>query len=113
MIIGIPVTDDGLIGHTWGKAPYVAIATTGAKGIDTWTVHEVRWDLSHDAGSHGAHHAKVVTFLREQRVDTVVVDHVGEGMARMLQSMGVALVTGASGEARAAVLAVARNPGRD
>lgn len=110
MIIAIPVTDDGLVGHTWGKAPRVAVAEADAGGVHSWTVHEVRWDVSHDEGTHGAHHAWVVTFLREHQVEAVVVDHVGEGMVRMLQTMGIALVTRARGDAQAVVLAVAQDP---
>lgn len=107
MIVAMSVTDDGRVGHTWGKARQVAVAEADGQGINSWTVHEVRWDVAHDEGTHGAHHARVVKFLREHQVDAVVVDHVGEGMSRMLQTMGVRLVTGVHGDAKETVVAVA------
>ena len=88
----------------------MAVADADVDGLHSWTVHQVGWDVSHDEGTHGAHHARVVTFLREHHVAAVVVDHVGEGMTRMLQTMKVALVTGARGDAQAAVLDVAQDP---
>jgi predicted Fe-Mo cluster-binding NifX family protein len=47
----------------------------------------------------------VVTFLRGHRVAAVVVDHVGEGMARMLATMGIPTLPATPGDARASVLA--------
>ena len=38
----------------------------------------------------------------------VLAHHVGDGMRRMLGSMGVVLVEGAAGDARAAMVAAAR-----
>lgn len=112
MIIALPVTDDGLIGHSWGKARTVAVVDVDQDGVNDWTTYEVRWDISHDEGTHGAHHARVVAFLREHEVTAVVVDHVGDGMARMLRSMNIQLVMPASGDAGAAALAVVADQGR-
>ena len=100
MIVAIPVGPDGRMGHSWGKARTVAVAEVVDGAIAAWQEHEVRWDELHDTGSHGSHHARVVTFLRDNQVQSVVVDHVGEGMRRMLTSMGVALHEGRSGDAR-------------
>jgi len=38
-------------------------------------------------------------------VEEVVVDHMGQGMQRILDSMGITLVTGASGDAKCAAVA--------
>jgi predicted Fe-Mo cluster-binding NifX family protein len=105
MIIAIPVTTEGLVAPGWGRAAQVAIATIDAGTIGAWQVHDVGWDTLHDAGTSGAHHARVVTFLLDQQVEEVVVDHVGQGMQRILDSMGITLVTGASGDAKRAALA--------
>ena len=42
-------------------------------------------------------------FLREQGVETVVAHHMGDGMTRMLNTMGIPVHLGASGDARTAV----------
>jgi len=107
MIVALPIEPAGTVGHSWGKARQVAVAVVNGRDIESWTVHDVRWDLSHGEGSHGAHHARVVTFLRSHDVEAVGVDHVGESMARMLARMGIRLVTGTAGDARAAAVAVA------
>ncbi|MHB2024445.1 MAG: NifB/NifX family molybdenum-iron cluster-binding protein, partial [Mycobacteriales bacterium] len=69
-----------------------------------WRVHVVRWSTLHDGGTEGSHHARIARFLRENAVDVVVAEHLGAGMQRMLATMGIRLVTGASGDARQAVL---------
>jgi predicted Fe-Mo cluster-binding NifX family protein len=107
MIVAIPVEPSGQVGHSWGRAPLVAVAEVVDGSITRWDVHEVGWDRSHDEGTHGAHHARVVRFLRENAVDAVLVQHVGEGMHRTLGSMGVKLGEGQHGDARSAVLAAA------
>jgi predicted Fe-Mo cluster-binding NifX family protein len=107
MILAVPVEPDGRVGHTWGKAAAVAVATVTDGTITRWEVHQVGWDAAHDEGPHGTHHARVVRFLREHGVGAVLVDHVGEGMRRMLTTMGIALHERTHGDARAAVLAVA------
>ena len=107
MILAVPVEPDGRVGHTWGKAAAVAVATVADGTITDWQVHQVGWDLVHEEGPHGTHHARVVRFLREHGVEAVLVDHVGDGMRRMLTTMGIALHEGTHGDARAAVLAAA------
>ena len=108
MIIAAAVQPDGSLGHSWGKARSVVVATVEADAIVDWRPYEVAWDLLHDEGTPGAHHARVVTFLQAHGVEMVLVDHVGDGMRRMLSSMGVDLREGVQGDARAAMLAVAR-----
>jgi predicted Fe-Mo cluster-binding NifX family protein len=106
MIAVVPVTAEGGTGHSWGKAPRVAVATVTDGAVTDWQEHEVRWDVSHDEGTEGSHHARVARFLLEHEVGAVVVDHMGAGMVRMLASMGITVLRAEEGgDARAAVLA--------
>ncbi len=59
-------------------------------------------------GSEGGHHARVARFLLEHGTEVVVADHMGDPMLHMLAEMGVEVRLGASGDARAAVLAAAQ-----
>jgi predicted Fe-Mo cluster-binding NifX family protein len=103
----VPVTANGEVDPRWGRAAQVAVADVVDGEVRDWQLYDVRWDAAHDTGSEGAHHARIVRFLRDHAVDAVGVDHVGAGMQRMLTSMNVRLVTGLSGDARAAALTVA------
>ncbi len=105
MIIAIPVDADDHVAHGWGRAPAIALATVTDGAITGWQVHEVRWDVAHDEGTEGSHHARVVRFLRDNAVDLVVAEHMGDGMVRTLGSMKLPVVLGAAGDARASVLA--------
>jgi len=49
-----------------------------------------------------------VTFLRDQRIDAIVVDHVGEGMRRMLATMNIPTLPATPGDAKVSVLEAAR-----
>lgn len=102
MIVAIPVTPDGQVGRRWGRAERVAVAAVEGGAVTAWTEHDVRWDLAHDEGTEGAHHARVVRFLREHGVTHVVVDHMGQGMARMLATMGIPVAAPRAADAREA-----------
>lgn len=106
MIVCAPVTSEGMIAPGWGRADWVAVADVVDGEIITWQEIEVSWNRLHDEGTSGAHHARVVAFLRDQHVETVVVDHMGDGMVRMLDTMSMPVHQGASGDARTAVQAV-------
>lgn len=93
------------VGGGWGRAQRIAIATVDAGAITDWTEHDVRWDIAHDEGTEGSHHARVVRFLRENGVQVVVTGHMGPPMARMLGTMGILAVTDVTGDAKAAALA--------
>lgn len=95
------------VGAGWGKAPRVAVATVEGGTVTSWEEHEVRWDLAHDEGTEGSHHARIVRFLREHGVEVVVTGHMGPPMARMLTTMGIRAVTGVAGDAREIAAAVA------
>jgi predicted Fe-Mo cluster-binding NifX family protein len=100
----VAVDESGNVGHSWGRAARVAVAEVVDGRIEAWDEYDVGWDVSHDAGSHGAHHARVVRFLKEHDVGLVLAAHVGDGMVRMLDTMSIRLVRDAAGDARQAVL---------
>ena len=103
MIVCTPFTLDGNIDPRWGRADWVAIADVVDGEIHSWREIEVSWNRLHDEGTEGSHHARVVKFLKEHRVEVVVVNHMGEGMTRMLKTMEIPIHLGASGNARTAV----------
>jgi predicted Fe-Mo cluster-binding NifX family protein len=105
MIFCAPVTTEGMIDPRWGRADWVALADVVNGEIASWQEVEVSWSRLHDEGTPGSHHARVVTFLREHGVEAVVVDHMGDGMVRMLDTLGLPVHSGAAGDARAAVKA--------
>lgn len=103
MIVCAPVTPDGNIDPRWGRADWVAIAEIEDRKIKNWREVEVSWSRLHDEGTEGSHHARVVKFLKENGIEAVVANHMGDGMTRMLKSMEIPVHLGASGDARAAV----------
>lgn len=105
MIIATPVTEDGLSAAAWGRAHWVGVADVEDGAVRSWQVHEVGWDVSHDEGTHGSHHARIVRFLKDEGVQAVVVDHMGEGMQRVMNTMGIPLLPASPGDAKASVLA--------
>lgn len=105
MIACVPVGEQGEVGHGWGRAHRVAVAEVVEGQVTRWEEYDVAWDESHDTGTEGSHHARIVRFLREHEVGAVVVGHVGAGMHHTMTKMGLAVHTGAAGDARAAVLA--------
>ena len=107
VVVAVPVREGRLLGHSWGKAPVVALATVRDGELIRWEEHDVRWDVSHGEGHHGSHHARVVRFLREHGVGAVAADHMGEPMVHTLGKLGVAVVLGASDDGEAAALAAA------
>ena len=105
MIVATPVTVDGRTAHAWGKAHWLGVADVTGPRVTSWTIHEVGWDELHDAGTHGSHHARVVRFLKDQGVQAIVVDHVGPGMARLLERLGIPVLAATPGDARESILA--------
>ncbi len=101
----IPVTPDGQVAHSWGKARTVAIAKIEAGALASWRTEDVGWDVSHEVGTPGSHHALVARFIRDHAITTVVAGHMGEPMQHMLTKLGVRVRLGAEGDARAAVSA--------
>lgn len=113
MIVCITVTPDGQTGGGWGKARRVALATLTDGAITDWQEIDVGWDVAHDEGTEGSHHARIARFLIENKVDTVVAGHMGPPMVNTLDKMRIRTVLGVSGDARAAVLAAAVQPDQE
>ncbi|MBI3429738.1 MAG: dinitrogenase iron-molybdenum cofactor [Actinobacteria bacterium] len=103
MIICIPITTTGEVDPRWGRADWVALAEIDAGKIVNWHEVEVSWSTLHDEGTHGSHHARVVKFLRDNNVNAVVANHMGDGMTRMLKTMDIPVYLGANGNARTAI----------
>ena len=95
-------------GGGWGRAQRIAIAAVEDGAVTEWTEHDVRWDLAHDEGTEGSHHARVVRFLRDNAVQVVATGHMGPPMARMLATMGIRVTVDAAGEPRTAAVAAAQ-----
>ncbi len=105
MNIATPVTANGESAAAWGKAHWIGVATVDGGAVTAWQVHEVAWDVSHDEGTHGSHHARIVRFLKEQEIAAVVVDHMGPGMVQVMQTMRIPVLPASPGDAQASVLA--------
>ena len=110
MIMCVPITSDGIVDPSWGRADSIAVAEVLDGKIAKWEVIEVSWSRLHDEGTPGSHHARVAKFLREHKVEVVVANHIGDGMVRMLDTMGLPARLGAVGDAKAAVLTASLLP---
>jgi predicted Fe-Mo cluster-binding NifX family protein len=93
---------EGLLDPRWGRAERVAVATVGRDGISDWKEFDVGWGSLHDTGTEGSHHARIARFLLEHKVEAVAADHMGAGMAHMLEKMGLTVRLGETGNAREA-----------
>lgn len=107
MIVMTTLDTNGNVGGGLGRASHVALASVEGGEITSWNEHEVAWDRLHDEGTEGAHHARIVTFLREHHVNVVVAKGIGEGMQRVLTNMGIRMALGLQGDAREAVASAA------
>ncbi len=107
MIVCVPTSPDGQVGGSWGRADRVAVAGVAGGKIEKWDEIQVGWDVLHDEGGEGSHHARVAKFLMDNGVQCVVAGHMGPGMHQMLTKMGLKVVLAGPGDARAAVVAAA------
>jgi predicted Fe-Mo cluster-binding NifX family protein len=105
MNIATPVTATGQSAAAWGKAHWIGVATVADGAVSAWEVHEVAWDVSHDEGTHGSHHARIVRFLKEHDIAVVVVDHMGPGMVQVMQTMQIPVLPATPGDAKVSILA--------
>lgn len=101
---------DGGLGRGLGKASRVALARVDDDEVTEWRELDVGWDELHDSGTEGAHHARIVRFLREHEVGVVVTPGLGDGMRRVLATMGIRVSIATGDDARDAVLTAARAP---
>jgi predicted Fe-Mo cluster-binding NifX family protein len=108
MIVCTTLGRDGAVGGGLGRASQVAVAVVDDGQVSSWEEYDVGWDQLHDQGTEGAHHARIVKFLREHDVDVVVAAGIGPGMQRTLGSMGVRAVSGVTGDAGEAVVRAAQ-----
>lgn len=110
MIVMTPVTPEGDSDPRFGRAPRVAVAEVVDGAVVSWAEHQVDWDVLHDEGTHGAHHARVMSFLKENGVEAVVSAEMGPGMARMLDTAKIPVLLASPGDAKASVLAAIADP---
>ncbi len=103
MIMGVPVTLDGDLQPHFGRSPQMGIAEVEDGDIVSWELHEVRWDIAHDEGPEGSHHARMVRFMREQAVTHLVIGNMGAPMQNVVTKMGIALIPARSSDPRQAV----------
>ena len=111
MNIATPVTEAGQSAAAWGKAHWIGVATVEDGAVTAWQVHEVAWDVSHDEGTHGSHHARIVRFLKEHDIAAVVVDHMGPGMVQVMETMRIPVLPASPGDAQTSVLAALGSAG--
>lgn len=104
----VTLSPEGTVAPGLGRAKVVAVANVQDGRVAGWQEHAVGWDTAHDEGTEGSHHARIAKFLREHEVEAVVTGRVGEGMVRMLGTMGIRLVTDAVGDARDAAVSAAQ-----
>jgi len=99
-----------------GRAPRVALLDVEDGVVTGQEVVETRWDVlhgdhghgDHEHGHHnhpgeGAHHARIVTFLRDNKVEAVMATHAGPPMVNTLSKMGLPFLTGQGDAAQLAV----------
>lgn len=104
LVVAVNVVGDN-VGGGLGRAHTMAVATVANGRIVDWDVEEVGWDVLHDEGPEGTHHARIVRFMRDHQVGAVVSGHMGPPMANTLAKLGVLPLVDATGDARQAALA--------
>ena len=109
VIVAIALAPGGAAGQGWGRAQRVAVACVDDERIQSWDEYDVGWDVLHDEGSEGGHHARIARFLGAHGVQLVLAGHMGPPMVQMLGRMGVRVRLGDAGEPRAAVIAAVRS----
>lgn len=85
----------------------MAVAHVANSRINQWQLHEVGWDVLHDEGGHGQHHARIIRFLKDNNVERVLFAHMGQPMMHTINKMGLELVQVGPMDAREAVVQAA------
>lgn len=106
MTIAIPVTAEGTVFDRLAKAPLVATCVLRDGTVTDWASHAVGWDQTYGVDVMGNHHARVMRFMKDQGVTTVVAADVCDNMRRSLEAQGVVVYDGQKGDARVAVTTV-------
>jgi predicted Fe-Mo cluster-binding NifX family protein len=107
MTICVPLNPDGTVHDRLGQANTVAICHVADGQVTDWTEHVVGWDTTYGIETLGVHHPRVIRFLQDHHVDTVIADHLCDVMQSTLPVLGIAIHMGVTGDARAAVAATA------
>ncbi len=107
MIVGVTTAPDGTVGGGLGRAQTMAVTEVRDGVATSWTEHHVGWGDLHGTGPEGTHHARIVRFVREHALETVVTSGLGDGMRNTMGKLGVVVRTDLSGDARAAAVAAA------
>lgn len=109
MILTVPLTDDGQVAGHFGRAHVMGVGRVENGELADWQEHAVGWDVLHDQStSHGQHHARIVRFLLDNKVERVLFTGMGKNMVNTISKMGIALVQiDEPMEAREAILAAA------
>jgi predicted Fe-Mo cluster-binding NifX family protein len=107
MIVGVTTAPDGTVGGGLGRAQTMAVTEVRDGVAISWTEHHVGWGDLHGTGPEGTHHARIVRFVREHALETVVTSGLGDGMRNTMGKLGVVVRTDLSGDARAAAVAAA------
>lgn len=92
-VVGLALDAAGQPGGL-GKAVRMAVAVVEDGRLLDWRVEETRWDVLHDQGGHGRHHARIVRFMRENDIDVVAAGHMGQPMVNTLGKLGLSVVMG-------------------
>lgn len=107
VVVCVPVDGDRNVDHSWGKATVIATVTVRDGAVAHWAQDEVGWDVLHDEGPHGSHHARIARFLLDKGAHAVAASHMGPPMVTMLGKMGLTVMLRAQGPAEAAALQAA------
>lgn len=104
----IPLNADGTIHDRLGQANSVALCHVDGDTVTDWKEVVVEWDTTYGVDVLGVHHPRVIRFLQENKVDTVVADNVCDIMRTTLPTLGIAVHAGVTGDARTVVASAAR-----
>jgi predicted Fe-Mo cluster-binding NifX family protein len=104
----VPLNADGTIHNRLGQAHSVAICQVDGDAVSDWTEVVVEWDTTYGVDVLGVHHPRVIRFLQERHVNTVVADNVCDIMQSTLPMLGITVKNGVKGDARSVVAAAAQ-----
>ncbi|WP_316669568.1 NifB/NifX family molybdenum-iron cluster-binding protein [uncultured Propionibacterium sp.] len=92
-VVGLALDANGMVCGL-GRAPRMAVAAVENGRVVDWRIEETNWDVLHDQGEHGRHHARIVRFMRQNGIDVAAAGHMGPPMINTLGRLGLAVVVG-------------------